>query len=112
MPSVAMKAGILSLVTTSPLTTPRPPPRTSATRMTGRMPRSGSSSASTTPQSASMPATDRSKARLMMTMVMPAAPIPMNEACSRTVSTLLTCREFSLVAKMTMTAMSSRYWMV
>ena len=75
-------------------------------------PTSGSSSAMTTPQSPSMPATDRSKAPLMMTMVMPAAPMPMNEACSSTERMLLTERAFSLVAKMTTTATSSRYWMV
>ncbi len=107
-----MKAGMRSLVTTIPLTMPSSPPSTSATRMTGTAPSVGSRSASTTPQSASIVATDRSKAPLTMTTVMPAAPMPMNDDCSRTDCTLAIWREFSLVRAMTTTARSSRYWIV
>jgi ribose transport system permease protein len=62
IPSVAMKAGIRSLVTTNPFTKPKTTPKSKAATTVKTTPKEGNSSEIRTPQSPSKPATDRSKA--------------------------------------------------
>jgi len=60
----------------------------------------------------SKPATDRSKAPLMISKVIPAAPIPLKDDCSNTLRMFGTCRKFEFAAPRMITAISNSHWIV
>ena len=108
MPKVAMKAGIRSLVTTRPLSKPNRTPNDKAATTVKTTPREGSSSEIRTPQSPSKPATDKSNAPETIKSVIPAAPIPANEAWRRIFSKFAMVLKYGFTAPRITTETTSR----